>query len=328
MTPDPALFLSTIILASGTLVAIIGGLLVGRFVGLDTDQRSNRSVLAAADERLASARRRTEDARNTLLHHDSWDFFSKPEVLAAIGRGESDPAGLMRLAPCLLSEQELQPLITDVAEEFARARDVLADRISPTDYDWSKFRKSATDLPPSAWPMAWEEVFEEIIRKRSKNWNADREAARRAGYVTGIDPTPLLKLAQMPDLRGITTGYSLRRRDELAVAQVRAQQRVEDYEDELRRLRHEHAEIVRPDRRLWAGIAILAAFAGVGVAWPMYVMSTGPTDLASVRWFVWPFCIVLAGLIIYVVVYMLSLSRRQLPSVGGTAEGDRTTTGT
>ena len=58
MTPDPALFLSTIILASGALVAIIGGLLVARFVGLDTDQQSNRRVLTAADGRLASARRR------------------------------------------------------------------------------------------------------------------------------------------------------------------------------------------------------------------------------------------------------------------------------
>jgi hypothetical protein len=64
------------------------------------------------------------------------------------------------------------------------------------------------------------------------------------------------------------------------------------------------------------GVAILAAFAGVGVAWPMYVMSTGPTGLASVRWFIWPFSVVLAALIIYVVVYLFNLSRRQLPTVG------------
>ena len=61
-------------------------------------------------------------------------------------------------------------------------------------------------------------------------------------------------------------------------------------------------EIVRPDKRLLVGVAILAAFAGVGVAWPMYVMSTGPTGLASVRWFIWP--------------YLFNLSRRQLPTVG------------
>ena len=71
---------------------------------------------------------------------------------------------------------------------------------------------------------------------------------------------------------------------------------VEDYEDEFRRLRDEHAEIVCPDKRLWFGVAVLIAFAGLGVAWPTYSMSIGSANLTSVRWFVWPFCGVLAGL--------------------------------
>jgi hypothetical protein len=40
VTPDPALFLSTIILASAALVAIVGGLLVARFVGLDMTSKA------------------------------------------------------------------------------------------------------------------------------------------------------------------------------------------------------------------------------------------------------------------------------------------------
>lgn len=55
MGSDPGTFLSTIILASAGLVAIIGGLLVARFVGLDTDERSNRRVLMDAASRLASS---------------------------------------------------------------------------------------------------------------------------------------------------------------------------------------------------------------------------------------------------------------------------------
>ena len=114
----------------------------------------------------------------------------------------------------------------------------------------------------------------------------------------------------------------------MAAAYERAQQRVEDYEDELRRLQEEHAEIIRPDKRLWVGVAILTAFAGIGVAWPAYVMSTGPTDLASVREFIWPFYAVLAVLIIYVVMYLFNLSRRKLPTVGGTTEDDQFVAGT
>lgn len=48
----------------------------------------------------------------------------------------------------------------------------------------------------------------------------------------------------------------------------RAQQQVEDYEDELRRLRESHEEIVRPDARLWWGVVILILFAIAGVGLP------------------------------------------------------------
>ena len=189
------------------------------------------------------------------------------------------------------------------------------------------FQKRATDLPKSVWPMVWGEVFDEIVKERTGEESAKREKARRAGYLAGTDPTPWLKLSDPPDFRGATTGYGLRRRDELAAAYERANQRVEDYEDELRRLQEEHAEIIRPDKRLWVGVVILAAFAGVGVAWPMYVLSTGPTDLASVRWFIWPFCAVLTALILYVVVYLINLSRRQLPGAARTTDDDQTTAG-
>jgi hypothetical protein len=55
---DPAPFLSTVVLASAGLVAIVGGLLVARFVSLDSEQRGSRKVLADTRERLESARRR------------------------------------------------------------------------------------------------------------------------------------------------------------------------------------------------------------------------------------------------------------------------------
>jgi hypothetical protein len=44
---DPAPFLSTVILASAAFVAIVGGLLVARFVGLDSDQQTMRHYEAA-----------------------------------------------------------------------------------------------------------------------------------------------------------------------------------------------------------------------------------------------------------------------------------------
>ena len=67
MTPDPALFLSTVIVTSAALVAIIGGLLVARFVRPDSDRRSTRMVLIDTDGRFCSACRRVEEPERILL---------------------------------------------------------------------------------------------------------------------------------------------------------------------------------------------------------------------------------------------------------------------
>lgn len=61
---------------------------------------------------------------------------------------------------------------------------------------------------------------------------------------------------------------------------------------------------------------------GFGVAGPTYSMSTGPANLNSVRWFVWPFCGVLAASIIYVVVYLRNLSHRQPPTTPDAGDRD------
>jgi hypothetical protein len=115
-----------------------------------------------------------------------------------------------------------------------------------------------------------------------------------------------------------------RREDELEATDALAQQRVEDYEAELGRLRQAHLEIVRPDGWLWMGVAVLAAFAIVRVTWPMWVMSRGPDDLARVSWLLYPFLAGLAVLIVYIVLYLVHLTRagRDRAVSGGTTAGE------
>jgi hypothetical protein len=64
---DPSPFLTTVVTTSAALVAIIGGLLVAKFVGLDSDQRTSRKILTAARERLELARRRAQKAWHDIL---------------------------------------------------------------------------------------------------------------------------------------------------------------------------------------------------------------------------------------------------------------------
>jgi len=54
-------------------------------------------------------------------------------------------------------------------------------------------------------------------------------------------------------------------------------------------------------------------------------MSQGPADLAQVRWVVWPFMAALLILIIYVVVYLATITRRTAPPVGAAAGDDAVT---
>ena len=317
MGSDPGPFLSTIILASAGLVAIIGGLLVARFVGLDTDERGNRRVLIDAAERLASARRRAADARYNLLAWDARSFLNDSKVLDTIGQGVSELEDLRRLETCPLSDQELRPFVAEVVEEFALARQVLAGYVPSPDEDWQQFRRATANLPQIRWPWVWEKVFHEVIEEHAEEIARRRDAedaARRRSNPLGW---PTLSI---PDLSTLTIGpptdyraTSARRHDELVAADERAQQRTEDYEDELRRLTEAHAEIVRPDARLWWGVGILVAFAIVGVAMPTWIMSQGPKDLATVRWLVYPFGGALAVLLAYIVVYLAQLSGRKPP---------------
>ena len=66
---DPTPFLATVVGTSVTLAAIVGGLLVARFVSIDSDQRTNRRVLADAHERLGAARDCVAAARREMAKH-------------------------------------------------------------------------------------------------------------------------------------------------------------------------------------------------------------------------------------------------------------------
>lgn len=124
-----------------------------------------------------------------------------------------------------------------------------------------------------------------------------------------------------PDLSYLAKGLAVRppnvalidanRHDNLVATAVRASQRVEDLEEELRRLRQQHADVVKPDARLWWAVAILTAYAIAGVAVPLWVMSAGPASLSAVRWTFWPFAAGLAALIAYIAWYLLGLTRRR-----------------
>jgi len=323
---DPAPFLSTIITTSAALVAIIGGLLVARFISLDSDQRTSRKVLTSARERLDVARRRVQTAWGSILRWDADDFFSMPEVVEAVlDQGVASPAELMRLASWPHEPDELAPFAAEVAAEAGRAREAITPRISSSDVFWSDFRRRCCDLPEIRWPKVWENVFDGIASglaaaERAREEARRRAAAPRTAMERSLDAMNAAPRREQQELdmwaraavKSPPTDYGairVRRLDELLADHVRAQQQAEDLEAELLRLEQEHAEIVRPDARLWWGIGILIVFTILGVVIPLGVMTTGPHDLAQVRWVFYPFIVSLLALIGYIAIYLAQLTR-------------------
>jgi hypothetical protein len=130
MDADAIAFLSTIAGASAAMVAIIGGLLVARFVSLDSEQQGAQRILADAESRLAIARSRAEAASCDLLHQDARSFLNDWDVLVAICHGMTDLTGLRRRGdPTSLTDEELWPFVEEISEEMARARQMIEDRI-------------------------------------------------------------------------------------------------------------------------------------------------------------------------------------------------------
>lgn len=314
MTIDPTPFLSTVVLASVALVAIVGGLLVARFVSLDSDQRGSRKVLTDAVERLEVARDRARTARQRLLRREASGFFRDPDVIeAVVDRGVTSTDELMRIARWDYAPGELAPFAAEVAEEAVRARETLPGLVRRSELTWDQFSRNHPDLPEIRWPRAWERVYDGIAQVI-----AQAEAKRQREAERSMSPAErmMAQISRPPsfiyDLAPPATDYRAtaeRRYDEMLASHAQAKQQVEDYEGELARLRLAHAEIVRPDARLWWGAIILIVLTILGVVVPLSVMATGPRDLTPVRWVLYPFIASLALLIGYIVWYLTQLTR-------------------
>ena len=289
VTVDPTAFLSTIVTASVALVAIIGGLLIARFVSLDSDQRTSRKILTDARERLRLAQGRERTAWRAILRSDAGRFFAAPWVVETIvDKGVRSPAELMRIASWSHNPDELTLFVTEVAEEAGRARDAITPRIRSGDVFWSDFRQRSPNLPEVRWPRVWEHVYDTIAKERDVVEKAAAEARRRAAppksaierqmdqmneAVSNIQrQQDFMARMAIPRPQTDYAATAARRSDELSANHARAQQQVEDLDAELRRVEQEHAEIARPDARLRWGVGILIVFTILGVVVPLGVM--------------------------------------------------------
>jgi hypothetical protein len=310
MAIDPTPLLSTIASSSAGLVAIVGGLLVARFVTLDSEQQGAQRVLDDAEARLATARQRAGKATGRVLRWDAWDFLSNRSVMEAINEGVEDLAELRRRGDATrLTDEELQPFLREVRGELARAHEVLEGVVPAYKHLetrlWHVFQRSTPSLPEIGWDLAWEIAFEQIVDRRE--FESPRGKFGLGGPIDLPGRLPPIRLPTDTDWEAIRA----RRRDDLVANRERAEQQVEDLESEVQRLRQARDAVVRPQGLGW-GLVILGYFAVVGVVVPILLMSRGPQDLTprmGTLLFA-GFCSGLVALLGYMAVLALRLSRR------------------
>lgn len=357
---DPTPYLSTMTGTSAALVSIVGGLLVARFVGLDSEQQGAQKLMDDAEERLRIARRRAEEAKSDVMRWDADGFLRNLKVLQAIKGGTTEIAQLRELADSSLGDAELAPFVAEVAGEFQAARNyftthplTVTEELNDAVGNWYQARGSLPDLPKIRWDGPWELVFDETVlqaaeaaAREARRREAEAERRRKAeakqeegllGSLAGItgvfsqmqSPTWQPHRTSLAELMAIPPTSSTdwqairaRRYDDLVTNRERASQRVEDLEAELARLRLDHKRVVRPDGRLVWGLVVLAVFTLVGVVTPLWVMSHGPQNItAHIRLLFWAFSAALAVLFGYMVVYLATLLNRKGTSPSADASG-------
>ncbi|MEV7388078.1 hypothetical protein [Streptomyces sp. NPDC091215] len=269
---DPAPFLSTITTASSALVAIVGGLLVARFVTLGSEQEGAQRVLTDAEARLEVVKTRAEEAHQKRLHFDLDRFFRR-EVIVAVNNGVVDAAGLREVGwASVLTDMQIEHYAAVVAEELVRAEEtckaLLSSEEVPAASGWEDFRRRHPELQINI-DEAWEIKFALLTAPPVRSRN-----------LPGIG---LSRLPSIPTRASLSDTLMLQRgirRDALKAQEERSQQQLEDLEGEVVRLRKAREAIVRP-KGLAFGLLILSFFTVVGVVVPLLVMSTAPKDLTS-----------------------------------------------
>lgn len=254
------------------MVAIVGGLLVARFVSIASEQEGAQRLLNNVQGRCTIARRRGQRARDNL---HSWyinDFFEM-KVIQAIGEGERSVPALRKIGGYTpLTDDELSETIQAIADEFEIARSTLDQLMSADasdDYpEWEDFKHSHPSLPKTKWDEVWETTYENIVRPPQP-----AHPAMFGGLGSLIGTVPFVAMPTPPEY----VALNIQRRDVLRTNLERAKQHLEDVEEELARLERARDAIVRP--KFGWGLVVLGFFTLVGVIIPIWLMSRAPEHL-------------------------------------------------
>lgn len=278
--------LGTVTQSSAALIAIVGGLLVSRYVALHAEQEG-------AGRRVEDLKRRREEA----LHRRSQDLdelklYRVNEVLNSSGVYEEIVAKKFRATiPDVLVAAEIEEETLDIEkfkasllqlnEELKVAHVTLNPLIpiSEDQTDWNEFKRSI-DIPlnnPSAWRWTYEEISVKHADEAARRAEAKRARSHYGGYMIPKIQIPNL-YPYNPTADGINrlmnSQYDLAREETLQrqIEQSTAEVRATEQEQ---RLAEETLQATRQPAGFSLALQVLSVLAVLGIAVPVCIMSTG-----------------------------------------------------
>jgi hypothetical protein len=266
ITPDPRWFYAAVVGASATLVAIIGGLLVSRLVGLSADRDGIERRLRELGARLSHAK-----AEHDRIHEEriavSLDWFVNHHLEDFVARrGDVDiPAAIDDFCPRGSSFEEMEPVAIALASAVQRAfqqieAEYTGGRLPPRTAD--EMIRDGLHVQPDE-GRAYESVSAAI-----------RNAQRQQSQFAPLMIPPVTSTSELPVQR-----QDQRIRDEQAAASEAKSLRtqIEAADAELKR-------VGRP-AGIRSVIAVLGYIAAVGVVLPLWVLANEPrSDSGALRY--------------------------------------------
>lgn len=335
-TADVNWLLSAIAQSAAALIAIVGGLLVSRYVSLHAEQQGARRRADDLRRRWSEAEDQLIERKGDLDLHQVDEFLDDNVVFQAIL-----DAGGEATVDQVLSEMDadVADLNRDVLEErFATLQDELVQAVlkllpdvpQQEDHEtWVDFKRNR-DLPIGN-RSAWEWVYEKACDEKRRE--AKKEAAKGKPFTSSYDDTAIRRIVQQAS----SQGYGIRAAvtSQHAVAHVNAlRERIEATQAEVRALQQEHRlaeelfDATRQPEGFGLALQVLATLATLGMGTPVALMAFSPTTMPAplralvVALFFSGVALLLRFLFVYA--YYLRGVRRSLPSwIGGLFRRDR-----
>lgn len=331
---NTAPLLSTLAASGATIVAIVGGLLVSRYVTLDGEQRAARRRLDEGLHSLATARSNLSDAEDDLFRAEAfwhlqdtavYDMLRKRHLL----RTAADESGRVDPGPITLEEIRIQIGLgvgyrTVRGREFYQARLALleCEMVTAIAETEAVYRVSdESDGQPPSWPelrgqFPQHEVsslWEWVCRWRQGRIRQPGETTGRLSLTPGTrtdewgpSPDMAVRLASMQpdDPRDRRKGLLDEARRTVELEQIQVQQAREALD-----------EVARPGG-LILGLSVLVVLTVTTVVVPVLFLVPTPADLTWTggAWIVGTFFLGLTTLLLYLGWWARALIRgRQQP---------------